>query len=85
LTIGNVTLKWQGRLDFDKDGRWNLIGKYEAFDDRYDFDPSRHRLPTGEALTTIGRNMPGQPYWMDIRGSVPVTASGKNEVDNGRR
>ncbi|TXH34399.1 MAG: hypothetical protein E6Q98_18735 [Rhodospirillaceae bacterium] len=40
---------------------------------------STHRGFIGELLTTIGRNTPGKPFDIEIRGSVPVSARGKRE------
>lgn len=77
--LGDSTLRLQGHLTFAQNGSWDFDGTYKIFDDPYDFNKSTHRGFIGELLTTIGRNTPGKPFDIEIRGSVPVSARGKRE------
>ena len=77
LLLGDVTLRLRGHLTFDKNGGWNFNGNYKVYDDTYDFNKSTHRWFGGELLTSIGRQTPGKPFQIEIRGAVPVQAKGQ--------
>jgi RHS repeat-associated protein len=77
LTVGNITLRLQGTLTTKCDCSWSFSGYLKSFDDIYDFNASTHRSIIGETLTTIGRNIPGKPYDIRIRGAKSISQEGR--------
>ena len=76
LFLGDISLKLEGDFVIKNDCTWEFKGPLKSFDDWYDFNASTHRGPLGELLTTLGRNTPGKPYWIEIRGSKQLTETG---------
>jgi hypothetical protein len=77
--LGDITLRLQGEMRLDGNGKWSFKGTLRAYDDWYDFNASTHRKIIGEILTMIGRNTPGKPFWIEIRGEKPISEEGKVE------
>ena len=77
LTVGNITLRLQGTLMTKCDCSWSFSGYLKSFDDIYDFNASTHRYILGETLTAIGRNIPGKPYDIRIRGAKSISQEGR--------
>lgn len=75
LTVGGITLRLQGTLTICG-CNWSFEGNLRSFDDTYDFNPSTHRSLLGELLTTVGNNLPGKTYTINILGEKPVSTSG---------
>jgi integrase/recombinase XerD len=76
LFLGDISLKLEGDFVIKNDCTWEFKGPLKSFDDWYDFNASTHRGPLGELLTTLGRNTPGKPYWIEIRGSKQLSETG---------
>jgi RHS repeat-associated protein len=76
LFLGDISLKLEGNLVIKNDCTWEFKGPLKSFDDWYDFNASTHRGHLGELLTAWGRNTPGKPYWIEIRGSKQITETG---------
>jgi RHS repeat-associated protein len=77
LTVGNITLRLQGTLTTKCDCSWSFSGNIKSFDDKYDFNASDHRNPVGEALTKVGRNIPGKVYSIRIKGAKSIFQEGR--------
>lgn len=78
VLIGRFQLVLRGTLTDHGDCRWSFDGSLRAMDDIYNFEESdRDFIP--ETLTTIGRNLPGKDYPMEIRGFKVVKESGMKE------
>jgi hypothetical protein len=71
--LGNITLRLRGVFKLQSDGNWTFHGRLTALPDLYNFNRATHRSRLGETLTTIGRNLPGKPYWVNFIGSKPIT------------
>ena len=75
FTFGNITLRLQGTLNI-YESTWEFNGTLKAFDDTFDFNPSTHRGDAGENLTTIGRQLPGKSFLIQIRGAKNISERG---------
>lgn len=75
LFLGDITLPLQWFLDIGTKGDFSFSGTLKSFDDPYDFNRG-DRSFVGEALAWFGREAKGTPYWIEIRGSKPITESG---------
>ena len=75
FTFGNITLRLQGTLNI-YESTWKFNGTLKAFDDTFDFNPSTHRGDAGENLTTIGRQLPGKSFLIQIRGAKNISERG---------
>jgi hypothetical protein len=64
-TLGNFTIRFQGLLTVQPDGRWMLVGAM-SFHDFWDFDPkpfgTSGRSTIGELKTRVGTLIPGRPF-----------------------
>lgn len=76
LFLGDITLCLQGGLSIEKSGSFQFSGTLKAFDDYYDFNKANRGI-IGEFLTWIGRGTSGTPYWIEIRGTKPISESGR--------
>jgi Colicin M len=76
LFLGDITLRLQGQLSIRGGETFDFTGTLKSFDDKYDFNRANRGL-IGEFLTWIGRETPGTPYWIEIRGAKPITESGR--------
>ncbi len=76
--LGVITLKLDGNLQILSDGDWIFSGTLSlSEDDKYDFNPSDHRSWYEEALTWVGRNLPGgKIYEIHIHGQKSILGSG---------
>jgi hypothetical protein len=74
--LRDITLRLQGTLTINEDGTWSFEGTLKSYDDYYDFNKGQRGI-YGELLTTLGRNTPGENYWIEIRGSKPISESGR--------
>ena len=77
LFLGDISLHFSGTLTITPTGSWFFSGKLNALPDVYDFNKSTHRSKFGEMLTTIGRQLPGEPYIINITGEKYVTIAGQ--------
>ena len=71
--LGNIGLNLKGALSVNCDCSWCFKGTLSALPDPYDFNPSTHRTWWNELKTTIGRQIPGQPYQININGTKPIS------------
>lgn len=76
LLVGTVRLTLRGDLTVRDDCRWEFYGALRSKDDYYDFDAAA-RGTIGEALTAIGRRMPGRDYDLEIRGFKVIEETGR--------
>ncbi len=77
--LGNISLKLEGNLEIYPDGTYEFDGAIRSFDDYHDFNKSNHRGRVAELLTKMGSNIPGKPFWIEIRGSKPMKKKGKRK------
>ena len=74
--IGWITLRVTGTLTVHCDCTWTFTGYLTAAPDHFDFNRSVHRSTIGEASTTIGRQIPGEPFPFYFRGGRTLDSSG---------
>lgn len=75
LMLGQITIKIEGTMPILQNGDWKLNGRLFAAQDKYDFNKG-DRSWWAEALTTIGRNLPGKIYEITIEGEKSFFDSG---------
>lgn len=74
--LGNISLKIEGTVHKDHNGRVSFVGTARAYNDVYDFNASTHRSELGEAATAGGRYLganKGKPYQIVIQGEAPIS------------
>lgn len=77
--LGRIQLVLRGNLTIHENCRWSFNGSLRAMDDFYNFEESDRGF-VGETLTTIGRNIPGKHYPLEIRGFQAVNELGVKEA-----
>ena len=76
--LGNITFRITGKLNINRaEDSWSFDGTISALRDFYDFNASTHRDKSGETSTTMGRQIPGTPYYIEFDGSKPISGNGK--------
>jgi hypothetical protein len=75
LAYGRVVLQLQGTLTIAPDRSWSFSGDISALPDYYDFNKSNRGF-AAEALTTVGRQINGIPFFIDFRGRRYVQQAG---------
>jgi tetratricopeptide (TPR) repeat protein len=76
--IGRFRIRLEGTFSVDASCRWTFGGSLSAADDIYDFNES-DRSFIDEAITTVGRMIPGKPYRIQFRGRKRLSESGPKE------
>jgi RHS repeat-associated protein len=76
LAYGRVVLQLQGTLTIAPDRSWSFSGDISALPDYYDFNKSNRGF-AAEALTTVGRQINGIPFFIDFQGRRYVQQAGK--------
>jgi tetratricopeptide (TPR) repeat protein len=76
--IGRGLLLLKGTFTHHEDCRWSFEGSLRSYDDDYNFNKDR-RGPIAEAMTTLGRMVPGKEYSLEIRGTKPIRDAGTKE------
>lgn len=79
-TVGRLVLRADGVLAIAKNGSYQFIGRLSAKHDRYDFNRSHGRSKAGEASTTVGRWIPDKPFRVNLIGSEPFSARGRQKI-----
>lgn len=79
-TVGGLTLKANGMLAIAKDGSYSFSGRLSADQDKFDFNPRSGRSAIAEASTTIGRQLTGREFLVNMIGSKPFSARGRRKV-----
>ena len=80
--LGDVSLKFEGKVEVNCDCTYKITGILKCYDDTYDFNTSLsdwlHRNPFRNVLTVAGRiyNGSGKEYQIQIRGSKNVSETG---------
>lgn len=76
-TIGGLVLRANGVLAIARNGSYHFSGKLTADNDLYNFNKRAGRSASGEASTTLGRQLPGTNFWIHVLGSKPFNGSGR--------
>nr|SAY46179.1 Colicin-M [Serratia marcescens] len=75
--LGRISMTTEGTLTINESGSWSYTGEVRSFNDTFDanFDPSRGEI--AQAATTILSWFPGQPFPIELPGTIPVELSGQ--------
>jgi hypothetical protein len=76
LLVGHLVLELQGIVSVSEGGDWAFRGKVTALPDTYDFNKANYRTAVAEALTTLGRQIPGKAFDIVFRGAILVEQRG---------
>jgi RHS repeat-associated protein len=77
--LGRIRLRAEGTFLVTEECLWSFEGKLTADGDWYDFNPDKQRPLLAEMSVHIGGKIPGQRYFIGIRGSKKLSDNGKTE------
>jgi hypothetical protein len=76
---GALEVSIEGTFIRKGNGSWEFNGELKELDDKYNFDEGRHRTEFNEFLTSLGRGMQGEEYWLEFDGSLRLHFEGEGK------